>query len=519
MEANGTRKNTSSIIQPLSERTRGDASSDTNLAKNNVRGGGSFRRKARRFTPAAGIHPPRRLFNWREAIREHSLEKKSNEPIKLERSESERGIESTSTAAASTRGEETSTSPVNTRESTNDEGATSADTQSEPTPVSTPRSANGGGRGGGGGEGSEWGVPIGSPTKTASIDNSFTSTTATSTSNSSSEAKLCIAPLSEWNPISDNVSVNNNSPQPDESGYDSDASTVVWTDPNLLNATLDEFNNDFENILEDEVEEPTSFDSTTKKRLLPNDEAHLDNLSRRTKPVLDDPPPSKKIKLEGFDRSVSTPPSIGCINPCVIKDRLIFFNIALSDPSIHKYAIPLRDNGSTLYVGISAKSEPPKTYFTERNETDQNMSVCFSSLNTLEHFYDVCKNFIETGDPFSSWKKQKLDVPNSEIDFSMGDGVLRMIVKNSISGKHHKQFLLTLEMMKQFVSNFWKLEDFVKFLKLRSDIITYGESILLSSDKEMSKQEFCELFLAGNQPNYVLNVGEIWKILESKYTL
>ena len=131
----------------------------------------------------------------------------------------------------------------------------------------------------------------------------------------------------------------------------------------------------------------------------------------------------------------------------------------------------------------------------------------------------MCKNFIETGDPFSSWKKQKLDVPNSEIDFSMGDGVLRMIVKNSISGKHHKQFLLTLEMMKQFVSNFWKLEDFVKFLKLRSDIISYGESILLSSDKEMSKQEFCELFLAGNQPNYVLNVGEIWKILESKYTL
>ena len=385
-----------------------------------------------------------------------------------------------------------------------------------------------------GGEGSKWGVPVAAPTKTVSIDNTIT----TSTTNAGIEADMHIASLSEWNPISDNAPVHNNSTQPDDSGYDSDASTVVWTDPDLHNATLDNFNNDIEILDEDEDEEfnesipfdsttkkplhpndKPPLDSTTEKRLLPNDEAPLDNLSRRTKPVLDDPPPSKKIKLEGFDRSVSTPPSIGCINPCVIKDRLIFFNIALSDPSIHKYAIPLRDNGSTVYVGISAKSEPPKTYFTERNETDQNMSVCFSSLNTLEHFYDVCKNFIETGDPFSSWKKQKLDVPNSEIDFSMGDGVLRMIVKNSISGKHHKQFLLTLEMMKQFVSNFWKLEDFVKFLKLRSDIITYGESILLSSDKEMSKQEFCELFLAGNQPNYVLNVGEIWKILESKYTL
>ena len=85
--------------------------------------------------------------------------------------------------------------------------------------------------------------------------------------------------------------------------------------------------------------------------------------------------------------------------------------------------------------------------------------------------------------------------------------------------KHNKQFLLTLEMMKQFINNYWKLLDFEKFLKLRSDIILYGETILLSSDIEMSKHQFCELFLAGKQPNYVLNVVEVWKILESKYTL
>ena len=92
-------------------------------------------------------------------------------------------------------------------------------------------------------------------------------------------------------------------------------------------------------------------------------------------------------------------------------------------------------------------------------------------------------------------------------------------MKNSISGKQNKLILLTLEMLHEFILNYWKLQDFVKFLKLRSDIIGYGETILLSVDKEISKQEFCELFLAGNQPNYVLNVAEIWKILESKYAL
>ena len=104
--------------------------------------------------------------------------------------------------------------------------------------VTAPRSENGGG-----GEGSEWGVPIASPTKTVSIDSTIT-TTITSTTNADIEVDMHIAPLSEWNPISDNAPVHN-STQPDDSGYDSDASTVVWTDPDHLNATLDGFNKEF----------------------------------------------------------------------------------------------------------------------------------------------------------------------------------------------------------------------------------------------------------------------------------
>ena len=479
MDVNGTLKKSSSITQPVSERLRGDAPSDI---KKPVRGGSS-RRKARR-------------------------------PIKFEKSEKE------GAPTPTTKGEETSTSPTHTRESSNDGGATTGDTQSEPTQVSTPISENGGG-GGGFGEGSEWKVPITSPTKTVSVDNTITSSAASET-NASIEANMHIAALSEWNPISENAPVNNNSTQPDESGYDSDASTIVWADPVLHNTTLDDFSNDLEidEGEDEEFNESIQFNSTTENPLHPNNKPPLDDISTRlTKPVLNEPPSPKKIKLDGFDKCVSALPSIRSINPHVIKDRLIYFNIANSDPSIQKYAIPLRENGSTVYVGISAKSSPPKTYFTERSAQDQNMSVWFSSLSTLEIFYTVCNNIIESGDPYFSWKNQKVDTPNSEIDFSFKDGVLSMFMKNSISGKQNKLILLTLEMLHEFILNYWKLQDFVKFLKLRSDIIGYGETILLSVDKEISKQEFCELFLAGNQPNYVLNVAEIWKILESKYAL
>ena len=102
--------------------------------------------------------------------------------------------------------------------------------------VTAQRSKNGEG-----GEGSKWGVPVAAPTKTVSIDNTIT----TSTTNAGIEADMHIASLSEWNPISDNAPVHNNSTQPDDSGYDSDASTVVWTDPDHLNATLDGFNKEF----------------------------------------------------------------------------------------------------------------------------------------------------------------------------------------------------------------------------------------------------------------------------------
>ena len=426
-----------------------------------------------------------------------------------------------------TNGEETSTSPNTTKESTNDgKGTTTTDTQSDPQPVSIPRSENGGGGGGGIGDR----PPITSPTKTVSIDNT-TSATTTSATNGGVEADVHIASPAEWNPIPDNVSsVHSISTQPDDSGYDSDASTIVWTDPDLHNDTIDDFNNEFEIIEEEDEEEEfkevTPFDPAAETSLHPpakpstidsTTESSSHSLGKTTKRILDDPPPTKKIKLDGFHKRSTAPPSIGCINPRVIKDRMIYFNVAHSDPAIQKYAIPLRDSGNTLYVGISAKTTPPKTYFTERSEQDQNMSVWFSSLNTIEHFYDVCKNVIETGDPYFSWKNQKVSAPNSEIDFSFKEGVLRMNVKNSISGKQHKQFLLSLEMLGQFIMNYWKLQDFVKFLKLRSEIIAYGEAILLSVDKEISKHEFCELFLDGNQPNYVLNVGEIWKILESKY--
>ena len=159
---------------------------------------------------------------------------------------------------------------------------------------------------------------------------------------------------------------------------------------------------------DEEFNESIQFNSTTENPLHPNNKPPLDDiLTRLTKPVLNEPSSPKKIKLDGFDKCVSALPSIRSINPHVIKDRLIYFNIANSDPSIQKYAIPLRENGSTVYVGISAKSSPPKTYFTERSAQDQNMSVWFSSLSTLEIFYTVCNNIIESGDPYFSWKKPK----------------------------------------------------------------------------------------------------------------
>ena len=196
---------------------------------------------------------------------------------------------------------------------------------------------------------------------------------------------------------------------------------------------------------------------------------------------------------------------------------MIFFNIANADPSIHKYAIPLRGNGSIVYVGISAKSTPQKAYFSEKQ--DQNMSCCFTSLCALDVFATVCINIIENGDPYCSWKNQKVEIPDSEIEFTFNGSILKMLVKNTISSKQHRSFVFTLEMIKHFTFNYWKLQDFQKFISLRKDILAYAESIVMSSDKVITKEDFCNLFLAGNQPNYVLNVVEIWRILETKYSL